>query len=313
MVESIFDYGLSEAAAQDRTFITCGLVPEGQRCQAPNKADPKYKPNGYRDTIICPLPERYNGRLMCSLAHLHQFEVDQKIPHEHVSDMKVEETPLLKGFEDLRVHTEYNYRIEQFALESFDNYLQHGNRPASLDISEWGTSVGKFHASVCVFPQGQQFDFTNIRKGNDNFLALCGDHTGDETVEFMEKMNMGIDSGHRNDAFREATVPRVCTSLPSCPRGFPRVLIKMHTDIDNPKQTFDIQNFTPVTWYTGLCRLRYKWPANRSGYWHNEHIREGADELCEYVLETLADKRYSMVEANDWFCRADEPPLKAVS
>lgn len=192
--ESVFLYALGEAASQDHTFMPCNLEPVGNKCHETDED------NNYSKTVICPLPERFSGRLQCSVGH----------PHEWSNNYLVEKTPLLRGVAELRANTRFNYTIRQRGMMAFDNYLKNGNRPSELGMTEFGTSATGFHLPVCLFPRGKLLDFTNKKDGfNRNFLGICGDYTGDETEEFFDKMNLGIGSPHRNIVFREEMIPAV--------------------------------------------------------------------------------------------------------
>lgn len=209
IAESIFLYALGEAASQDHTLMPCNLVPLGKgKCQESNPEDPKYKSNDYRDTVICPLPDRFNGRLMCSLGHLHEW----------TDNMLMEKTPLLDGIVGLRANTPFNYNIKQLGMMAFDHFLKDRNTSPKLSLSEFGNSPTGFHLPVFFFPQGMPLDFTNQKEGyNRNFLGISGDWTGDGTADAFERMNMGVGSPHRTPVFREEMIPAVgIPALNSC-------------------------------------------------------------------------------------------------
>ncbi|CAG8959196.1 hypothetical protein HYFRA_00012553 [Hymenoscyphus fraxineus] len=272
-VERVLLFAMGETASQDRTFMPCNLVKEGETCQ-PKEA---YEhPNAYRKSIFCPYPDQYDGRLQCSLGHYHR----------HVVADYVEASPLLGGLNTLRDNTQYNYTVQWLMEMALDNYHKNGNKPPKLGVSQWGNFVARFHLPVCMFPQGRPMDFTE-----DKYLfnTFCGNFTADQTVGFLERMNLGVGSPDRTDEFRTYTVPR---GLYEKKTKEPRTLL------------------APVSWYAVLCRLGYHM-GEHGARPHPQYLQEGPDSGCDDFLKEIDNGQHSwnLEAANHWFCGKDNPYL----
>jgi hypothetical protein len=67
---------------------------------------------------------------------------------------------------------------------------------------------------VCFFAHGLARDWTvkGLSHFNGDFLSICGDRA-EETHDFMEKVNFGLGSPKRENAWSFNTMPQVGFSL----------------------------------------------------------------------------------------------------
>jgi hypothetical protein len=135
--------------------------------------------------IFCPRPDT-DPTLVCQVS---RWYFSDTAPHEtnFVAINSLENFGHLHGL---------NFKLKDLLMEAYDNYAIYGN---SWTAQDWGvisfdtTNRPKgFHLPVCVH-EGQSFKpfvFQRPWEHNWDFPAVCGDHSANETADFMKAITL---------------------------------------------------------------------------------------------------------------------------
>jgi hypothetical protein len=193
-------------------------------------ADHKQKSLGesWAKGVFCPRPDTEPTKI-CIAARWY------------LAQSKSHDTPMvaIDKIEDFQ-YGFYGFTLDDLLLESYESYKERGNRRSDTMDQQIFKPLEKkkFHMPVCEY---EDRNLLTVTKGvpltrqawpglswayNWEFPAICGNHAGNETADFLDALNLGPDSylhtgpannrcspDKLNEVFNDL-IPRVCSSHP---------------------------------------------------------------------------------------------------